>query len=146
MKRIRELLRLSIECGMSAHKISPVLNISRPVISQYLKDFKASGLEYKDITGMDDESLLQVISGNKRTESERFRKLTEKFPTYNIDLSKIGGTLRNIWSDYINEDPAGYSYTQFCYHYQVWRDSLDVSMHMEHKAGDKMFVDFREET
>lgn len=142
MKRIRELLRLSIECGMSAHKISPVLNISRPVISQYLKDFKASGLEYKDITGMDDESLLQVISGNKRTESERFRKLTEKFPSYNIDLSKVGGTLRNIWTDYINKDPTGYSYTQFCYHYQVWRDSLDFSMHMEHKAGDKMFVDF----
>lgn len=45
MKRIRELLRLSIECGMSAHKISPVLNISRPVISQYLNDFKASGVE-----------------------------------------------------------------------------------------------------
>ncbi len=142
MKRIRELLRLSIECGLSAHKISPVLNISRPVISQYLSDFKSSGLDYNDITGIDDESLLQIISGNKRTESERFKKLTEKFPSYRIDLSKIGGTLTNLWTDYIKADPCGYSYTQFCYHYQVWKGSLDVSMHIEHKAGDKMFVDF----
>jgi transposase len=112
------------------------------VVSQYISDFKASGLTFEDIDKMDDESFLQVISGNKRTESERFRKLSESFPDYSVKLSKVGGTLKNIWADYIKQDPSGYSYGQFCYHYQVWRDSLEISMHMEHKAGDKMFVDF----
>ena len=31
---------------------------------------------------------------------------------------------------------------QFCYHFQQWQKEVNVSMHIEHKAGDKMFVDY----
>lgn len=38
---------------------------------------------------------------------------------------------------------SGYNYSQFCHHYHSWRIiENSVSMHIEHKSGDKMFVDF----
>ena len=51
-------------------------------------------------------------------------------------------TIQQIWEEYRQEQPDGYSYSQFCYHFQVWRDGDEVTMHIEHKVGDKLFVDF----
>ena len=36
----------------------------------------------------------------------------------------------------------GYEYSQFCQLYRDWREKLDVTMRQDHKAGEKMFVDF----
>ena len=51
-------------------------------------------------------------------------------------------TIQQIWEEYRQEQPDGYRYSQFCYHFQVWRDGDEVTMHIEHKVGDKLFVDF----
>jgi transposase len=47
-----------------------------------------------------------------------------------------------LWNEYQKKHPDCYSYSQFCYHFQVWRNASRVTMHIEHKAGDKMFVDY----
>lgn len=31
---------------------------------------------------------------------------------------------------------------QFCVRYRVWRETLDLPMRQEHKAGERMFVDY----
>ena len=38
-------------------------------------------------------------------------------------------TIYQIWEEYRQEQPDGYSYSQFCYHFQVWRDGDEVTMH-----------------
>ncbi|MEW6238068.1 MAG: IS21 family transposase [Candidatus Omnitrophota bacterium] len=38
--------------------------------------------------------------------------------------------------------PDGYQYTQFCERYRRWKGSLDPCMRQEHKAGEKLFVDY----
>ena len=47
-----------------------------------------------------------------------------------------------MWEEYIEKNPGGYSYAQTAYRYRVWRQASTVTMHMEHKAGDKTYVDF----
>jgi transposase len=47
-----------------------------------------------------------------------------------------------LWLEYKQQVPEGYQYSQFCYHYQQWRRSKQATLHLEHKAGDKLFVDF----
>ncbi|MEE8423299.1 MAG: IS21 family transposase [Thermodesulfobacteriota bacterium] len=59
-----------------------------------------------------------------------------------MELKKTGVTLMILWNEYQKENPDGYSYSQFCYHFQVWRNASKVTMHIEHKVGDKMFVDY----
>src|SRR5690606_42158102 len=38
--------------------------------------------------------------------------------------------------------PDGYQYSRFCERYRQWRQKLDVVMRQDHRAGEKMFVDF----
>jgi len=39
-------------------------------------------------------------------------------------------------------ESQGYRYSWFCERYQHWRQHLDVVLRQEHKAGEKMFVDW----
>jgi predicted transcriptional regulator len=49
MNKVREIIRLHEEMGLSCRKIARALRISHPVVSQYITDLKASGLRYQDI-------------------------------------------------------------------------------------------------
>ena len=47
MRKIREILKLFEEYNLNIRKISKALNVSKPVVSQYLIDFKKTGLAIK---------------------------------------------------------------------------------------------------
>ena len=49
VNKIREIIRLDEVCGLSRRQISRAMNVSRPVVSQYLTDFKGTGLSYDDV-------------------------------------------------------------------------------------------------
>ena len=53
-------------------------------------------------------------------------------------------TRRLLWQQYLSTVEKGIplSYTQFCHHFRLYHQSQQVSMHLEHKAGEKLFVDF----
>jgi transposase len=52
-------------------------------------------------------------------------------------------TLQLLWLEHKAGHPDGYQYTQFCRHYLRWARQLDVVMRQEHRAGEKLFVDYR---
>lgn len=142
MKKIREIMRLYEHGGLSQRQIAQALGISRPVVSDYIVKIKTSGLSYKDIDHMPDETLVQILQKNKDTDDKRYKILQDKFPYFTKELKRVGVTRQVLWEEYIEEIPDGYSYSQFCYHFQIWQNMSEVTMHMEHKAGDKLFVDF----
>lgn len=142
MRKIRELVRLHEECGLTNRQIAKALNISRPVVGGYLTNLKRCGLRYEDIKTMDDTKLLEAVQTKRKKTSERYRTLSDKFPYFVKELKKRGVTLYLLWEEYKAENPKGYGYSQFCYHFQVWRGLFPVSMHIEHKAGEGMFADF----
>jgi transposase len=47
-----------------------------------------------------------------------------------------------LWEEYRQENPDGYQYSRFCELYQRWRRKQDVVLRQEHKAGEKLFVDW----
>ncbi len=51
-------------------------------------------------------------------------------------------TRQLLWEEYRAEQPAGYSYTQFCFHYQEWKSRLKLVMRQTYRAGEKLFVDY----
>jgi len=59
MNKIREIIRLA-EANVNKSRISRALNISRPVINQYLVDLKKAGLTYATIKALSD--ILRVIN------------------------------------------------------------------------------------
>ncbi|MDO9464985.1 MAG: IS21 family transposase, partial [bacterium] len=142
MKKLREIIRFTCTTNMSERKIARALNISRPVVGQYIRDFSASGLTYEQIKDMADSQFLALFEKQKNRKCSKYEELSRQFPYVAIELKKTGVTLMTLWNEYQKGHPDGYSYSQFCYHFQVWRNASKITMHIEHKAGDKMFVDY----
>lgn len=141
MKKIREIIKLKSTMDLSARQISKVLSVSRPVVSEYLQKFESSGLKYEEIIHMADSELLSIFQSTKKSNT-KYQILSQYFPDYVKDLKKKGVTLQLLWEEYREKHPFGYEYSQFCYHFQMWRNATEITMHINHKAGDKMFVDY----
>lgn len=62
------------------------------------------------------------------------------------ERKKKGVTLQLLWHEYKEGNPEGYQYSQFCGLYRKWVDKLDVCLHQEYRAGEKLFVDYAGQT
>jgi transposase len=51
-----------------------------------------------------------------------------------------------LWQEYKEIHPHGYQYSQFCHRYRQWAAKIDPVMRQEHRAGEKMFVDYAGQT
>jgi len=142
MRKVRELLKLKYQEKFSARKASKIIGIGKTAATEYLAGFKASGLEYSSIARMTDGELLKAITSKKQAENPRYSELSKLFAYFEKELKRTGVTLLLLWDEYKATQTDFYGYSQFCHHYYQWRKETKVSMHMEHKAGDKMFVDF----
>ena len=141
MKRIREALRLRYECGLSLRQTAKAVSVSRPVLTDYLAQCEKHNITYEKAQKMSDDEMLAYFK-EKQDEDPRMTCVISKFPDFAKELTKVGVTRQLIWEEYIADNPEGYSYSQFCYHFRQWNDSQEMYMRIEHKAGDKLFVDF----
>jgi transposase len=89
-----------------------------------------------------DEALEQLLSGKVSIGDDKLPVLEQLFPSISDELEKTGFTLHHLWCRYKSEHPDGYQYSQFCYHYQKYREHKKAVMHFEHEPGDKLFLDY----
>ncbi len=68
------------------------------------------------------------------------------WPVVHRELRRKGVTLALHWMEYKTAHPDGYQHSWFCAAYRRWQDYLDVVMRQEHRAGEKLFVDFAGQT
>lgn len=143
MKRIREIIRMKSQLQMSDRQVARALNVSRPVVAKYWQAFQDSELSYERIAQMADSGLLGLLqAAPPPPKDSRYEQLAVHFPHFLVELQCTGVTLQLLWEEYKKTNPDGFQYTQFCCHYRKWRDSTEVKMHIKHKAGEKMFVDY----
>jgi len=62
------------------------------------------------------------------------------------ELRRQGVTLLLLWMEHKAQCPDAHQYSQFCRLYRLWQRHLDVVMRQEHRAGEKLFVDFSGQT
>ncbi len=55
-------------------------------------------------------------------------------------------TLALLWQEYKAQHPDGYQYSRLCDLYGAWRATLDRCLRQEHRAGEKLFVDYAGQT
>ena len=55
-------------------------------------------------------------------------------------------TLQLCWREYREQHPNGLSYSRFCSRYRTLKKKNEVTMHFEHRAGEKFFIDFAGDT
>ena len=143
MTQLKQLL-IQKSQGISNKKIAQGLGISRATVISYMKSVKASGKNCEQLLKFTESELAEVIipSGRQPEETSRMKQLTGRFADIDKELKRVGVTRHMLWLEYKEKHPEGYNYSQFCYHFRQWKNRQDVTMHFEHKAGDKMFIDF----
>ena len=100
MDKIREIIRLKELGKLSERTISRALKISRPVVKQYIDATQKAGLIYSEIEKMPDDTLLEILSGDRTSTSERYQTLSNQFEYFYKELKRTGVTLQLLWEEY----------------------------------------------
>lgn len=140
MRKIKDVLRLKFEVGLSNRDIGKCLNLGPATVSEVLTRFKSSALSWPLPDGFSD----QQLEGKLYTSiaSKRNKRLPD-FTQMREELKRKGMTKLLLWQEYCEDDSAtAYGYTQYCEHYQQWLKKQKRSMRQHHIAGDKLFIDY----
>lgn len=143
MSRIRQILRLHAQ-GRSKKEISVLTATSRNTVKKYLYKFIEHRLTYTEIDQMSDHDLEQLFCPAEEIAEpqERLMQLKVLFPEMEKQLKRKGVTLLALYHNYRLQYPDGYAMTAFYHHYNEYSSLNKPVMHIEHKAGDKVFIDF----
>ncbi|MEX2489921.1 MAG: IS21 family transposase [Pseudomonadales bacterium] len=142
MRKIKEVLRLSVETGLSQRGIAQALNLGLGTVSTYLKRARQAGINWPLPAKMDERTLGRLLFPSQPVNGQR-RFVEPDFPGVYQELKRPGVTQLLLWQEYRQQYPdEGYSYAQFCHRYRVWLGRQQRSMRQNHRAGEKLFVDY----
>ena len=144
MRKIKEILRLKLDCCVSEREISRSCQVSRSTVADYLRRAAAAKLTWSEAATLTDTQLEERLFPNEHIPSSVQRPPPDCEYIYNQLRSyrKFNLTLSQLWLEYKAKHPDGYQYTQFCEHYWRWRKKLDYCMRQEHRGGEKLFIDY----
>jgi transposase len=146
MSKIRKVIKF-YSSGKSKLFISSYLSLSRNTVKKYISLFEAQGLSLELINEKTDAELELLFSHNTvESVSPKLEALQDFFPRMERELKKVGVTIHHMWEQYIALHPDGFQSSQFRYHYKIWGKRVNPVMHMNHKSGDKMYVDYAGKT
>jgi transposase len=140
MRTVREILRLHFEHDLSQRAIARACSVSPTTVGDYLERVRQSGSNWATISALDDSSLKVLLTPEGKAPASR--KPLPDFVAIHKEMKKKGVTLQLLWEEYRAIHPDGYGRSQFCERYHRYVHTLDPVMRFEHKAGDKLFVDF----
>jgi transposase len=144
MRKIREILRLHLGEGLSRRKVGAAVGLPYTTVADYLGRARAAGLSWPLPAAMDDAALEARLFVT--TPRAIVSRPLPDFAEVHTELRRKGVTLQLLWLEYRERHPAGCQYSQFCNLYRRWRRRVDVVMRQEHRAGEKLFVDFPGQT
>ena len=142
MRKLKEILRLRYEAQLSQRPIARSLNLSLGAISKYLQRAEAAGLGWPLPEGMSD-SKLEALLRPGRTDPVSTALALPDFAEVAQELTRKGMTQQLLWEEYAAAYPGNhYSYSRFTVLFRRWRQKQQLSMRQQHRAGEKLFVDY----
>jgi transposase len=142
MSKVRQILRLYTQ-GESKRKISELTGIARNTLKKYINQYVKDRLTIDAINAMNDHEL-ELFFGTaiEPPKDRRYEELQLLLPGYEKEMKRRGVTMTRVWKQYRQLHPEGYEITQFYLYLRQFCKRFKPVMHMEHKAGDKMYIDF----
>ena len=147
MRKIKEVIRLKFEAGLGNRQIARSCGVNHSTVADYLRRAKTAGLASWPLPVELDETSLEVrLFPPGITRSNRPRSAPD-WPHIHEELhGHKHVTLQLLWEEYKQPEPGGYQYSRFCELYQRWKSKLDLVLRQEHRAGEKLFVDYAGQT
>ena len=138
MRKIREILRLKHELGLSKKQVATSCNIGTTSVERYLSRAKLAGLNWPLPKDLDDAALELLLYPSEA----KFRHEMPDFEHIRQEMKRKGVTLYLLWEEYSSRVPDGISYSRLCQVYRDFKSQLPITMRQNHKAGEKVFVDY----
>ncbi len=145
MRKIKEVLRLHYEKGLSAREIARSLDIGRGTIKNYLERLQEAGLSWPLAPELDEVALEHQLFPPNYPVAQTKRPMPP-MESLHQELRTKSVTLQLLWQEYKEKCPEGYQYSQFCHLYHQWAEKLEPCLHQEYRAGEKLFVDYAGQT
>lgn len=145
MRKITEVLRLSQEQKLSFRAIARSCRLARSTVADYMGRARIAGLTWPLPEGMDEDRLERLLFPVRPDGSGAGSPPLEMVYLHN-EMKRKHVTLQLLWEEYRGHTPEGYSYSQYCQLYRDWLGKQAVSLRQEHRAGDKLFVDYAGDT
>jgi len=145
MRKIKEVLHLHCEKGLSARQIAKSLGISRSAVRDYLDRAKRAGVSWPLPSELDEASL-EHRSFPPPCSVDREKRQMPSLEYLHQELKRRGVTLQLLWHEYKEKNLEGYQYSQFCRLYHQWAEKLDPCLRQVYRAGEKLFIDYAGQT
>lgn len=146
MTNYREILRLK-KLGLNNSQIAQSVGCSRTTVIQVLNAAEERGIIYPLPEDLSDRKLSEILFPSSRTKPQY------KMPDYDYvhkELRKSGVTLNLLWLEYCekchSEGELPYQLTQFKKYYRDYAVKNNATMHLNHKPGEIMQVDWTGDT
>jgi len=145
MSKVRNIISL-YTAGVSKQSIGERTGLPRNSVKKYIRSFLASDKTPEELEQMSDTELehmfMDMVPRHHIEDDPRYQTLIEFFPGMEKALKSRENTKEKLWQEYITVNPEGYRISQFKCYYLKWLKVRNPVMHMEHKAGEKMYVDY----
>jgi transposase len=142
MRKIKEVLRLH-SLGLAQRQIARSCSLGQSTVSEYLKAAEAARLPWLEVAGWDDARLGAALLPRPASRTRLGRQPEPDYGSIHTELQQHKHlTLQLVWEEYRAQTPDGYRYSRFCELYQRWRRKQEVVLRQEHRAGEKLFVDY----
>lgn len=144
MTNYREILRLH-SLGLNKTEIAASLHCARNTVAATLQRAGNCGLQWPLPDEMSDKQLAVLLFPSASG------KPAYKMPDYDYvyrEMQKSGVTLNLLWLEYCDQCKAAgeipYQSTQFNKYYSDYLNKTNATMHLNHKPGEVMQVDWTE--
>jgi len=113
MRKIKECLRLKLDCDLSHERIALALGLSKGVVSKYVARAEAAGLDWPALSALEETQVAARLCAPAPV--VRGDRAPIDLAWVHRELRRKGVTRHLLWQEYreANADQTTYQYTQF---------------------------------
>ena len=143
MRKIREVLRLRLDQGLSQRVVAQSLGLSQGAVHGYMARARRAGLRWPLPEGLDDDQLEMLLYPPPPAVAADQCPVPD-WAVVHRELRRPNVTLALLWEEYRSGSGSqdGFGYSWFCDLYREWVGRLKPTLRQVHTAGERVFVDF----
>jgi len=112
LRKIREILRLKDELGLTDRAIARACQVSNSTVGEYIRRARKAGLHWPVPEEVSEGELYRRLFPEE-VEPKVVQRPVPNWEEIHRDLSRRGVTLRLLWQEYREQHPDGYGRSQF---------------------------------
>ena len=144
MDQIKMILQTYLATDRNIKATARRLQISKNTVRTYTRLGLEKYPDLQHLIQLPQEQFKEIFYPNQGQQvgCKKLAYFESKVSYYLKELARPGVTRQLLWEEYRLDQPDGYAYSQFCEHLSRTVKRRDVTLLLEHKAGEKLQIDF----